>query len=211
MNNTVEKILRLAVLGSTRGTDLQALLDAQTAGTLAPAEIVVVVSNKPKSYILERARQAGVAVVAIPSKGRSQSEFEQEMLTVLQQHQVDYILLIGFMKVLSADFVAKYPMKILNIHPSLLPKYAGGMNLDVHAEVLKNHETETGCTLHYVTADVDVGPIFAQAKVPVLVNDTPETLKQRVQQAEQELLLKAVQLLADDQLPETSNSDTVAP
>lgn len=210
MNNTTSTMLRIAVLGSTRGTDLQALLDAQATGTLAPAEIVVVISNKPTAGILERARLAGIKTAAVPSRGCSQSDFEQELLSVLQHYHIDYIFLIGFMKVLSVDFIAKYPMKILNIHPSLLPKYAGGMNLDVHAEVLKNHETETGCTLHYVTADVDAGPIFTQAKVAVLANDTPETLKQRVQQAEQRLLLKAIQQLAGGQLPETHDSATVA-
>lgn len=186
--------IRIAVLGSTRGTDLQAILDAQSAGTLHPAKVVLVVSNKPDAYILERAHQANVPTVAIPSKGKTREDFDRELLTVLQDHKIDLVLLIGFMRILSSAIIGQYPQRIMNIHPSLLPKYAGGMNMDVHAEVLKNKETVTGCTLHYVTSTVDEGPIVLQKEVPVLPDDTPETLKTRVQQAEQEVLLQGIQL-----------------
>lgn len=190
------KPLRIAVLGSTRGTDLQAILDAQQAGTLTPAQVVLVISNKPKAYILERARSAHIDTVVIPSKGKTREEFDQELLNELKSHDIDLIILIGFMRILSSAIIDRYPQRIMNIHPSLLPKYAGGMNMDVHAEVLKNKETVTGCTLHYVTTTVDEGPIILQKEVPVLPTDTPETLKERVQRAEQQALLEGIRLFS---------------
>lgn len=186
--------INIAVLGSTRGTDLQAILDAQLVGTLQPAQVVLVVSNKSDAYILERAHQANVPTVVIPSKGKNREDFDRELLQVLQNHNIDLVLLIGFMRILSSAIIDQYPQRIMNIHPSLLPKYAGGMNMDVHAEVLKNKETVTGCTLHYVTSTVDEGPIILQKEVPVLPDDTPETLKARVQQAEQQALLEGIKL-----------------
>ncbi len=186
-------MIRIAVLGSTKGTDLQALIDAQLAGELLGAEIAVVISNKPNAYILERAQQAGIETVVIPSKGKKREEFDQEILAALQDRNIDLIILIGFMRILSNVVVQEFPNRIMNIHPSLLPKYSGGMNMDVHAEVLKSGDTETGCTLHYVTTTVDEGPIILQETVPVVEGDTPETLKDRVQQAEQVALLKGIQ------------------
>lgn len=187
-------MLRIAILGSTRGTDIQVLLNAQANHTLGSAEIVLVVSNKAEAGILDKARLAGIEAAYIEAVTRE--DFEQQLLHLLQRRKVNFILLIGFMRILSDQFVKQYDHKILNIHPSLLPKYAGGMNTDVHAAVLKNKDTVTGCTLHYVTDQVDGGPIYAQAEVPVLPDDTPDTLKLRVQAAEQELLLRAVQELA---------------
>ncbi|EKD78788.1 MAG: hypothetical protein ACD_41C00264G0002 [uncultured bacterium] len=185
---------RIAVLGSTRGTDLQALLDAQAAQQLGSAEIVLVVSNKAEAGILDKARVAGVEAVYLEATSRE--DFEHQLLAMLQRRKIDLILLIGFMRILSDEFVKQYDHKILNIHPSLLPKYAGGMNTNVHAAVLKNKETVTGCTLHYVTDQVDGGPIYGQEEVSVLPNDTPDTLRVRVQAAEQTLLLRAIRELA---------------
>ncbi|MFA6474946.1 MAG: phosphoribosylglycinamide formyltransferase [Patescibacteria group bacterium] len=176
-------MLNIAVLGSTQGADLQALLDAKV-------NIVVVLSNKPLAGILDKARQAGVEALSF------EDNFEEQALVVLKRRQVDLILLIGFMKILSPNFIKQFEHKILNIHPSLLPKYAGGMNMNIHAEVLKNKDAVTGCTLHYVTTEVDAGPIYGQEAVPVLPDDTPETLKARVQQAEQKLLLRAINELS---------------
>jgi len=189
-------MLNIAVLGSTRGTDLQALLDAQQANTLGAAKICLIISNRPDAPILQRAQAAGVEAVCIDSKGTSQADFEEQVILLLKRREINLIILIGFMKILSADFVKQYDHKILNIHPSLLPKYAGGMNMNVHEEVLKNKDTVTGCTLHYVTAAVDEGPIIQQKEVPVLPDDTVDTLKQRVQQAEQEVLVETVRNLA---------------
>lgn len=188
-------MLNIAVLGSTRGTDLQALLDAQARGQLPNAKISLVISNRADAFILERAAAAGIEAHCIESNGKSRADFETALLTLLKRREINFILLIGFMKVLSADFVQQWSNRILNIHPSLLPKYAGGMNENVHAAVLQNKETVTGCTLHYVTADVDAGPILLQREVPVLPNDTAETLKARVQAAEQAVLLQGIQQL----------------
>ncbi len=187
-------MLKIAVLGSTNGTDLQALLDAQVAQQLGDTEIVLVVSNKPAAGILDKASRVGVEAVCIEATSRE--DFEHQLLNMLQRRKVDLILLIGFMRILSNEFVKQYDHKILNIHPSLLPKYAGGMNLDVHAEVLKHGDTVTGCTLHYVTEQLDGGPIYGLEEVAVLPGDTPQTLKIRVQAAEQKLLLRAVRELA---------------
>lgn len=186
--------MRVAVLGSTRGTDLQALLDAQAAHNLGNAEIVLVASNKAEAGILDKARVAGIEAVYI--EGANREDFEQQLSAILQRRKIDLIVLIGFMRILSDEFVKHYDHKILNIHPSLLPKYAGGMNTDVHAAVLKNHETVTGCTLHYVTEQVDGGPIYSQEEVPVLPDDTPNTLRVRVQAAEQKLLVRAIRELS---------------
>ena len=191
MNSTP---VNIAVLGSTRGTDLQAILDAQLAGKLEGAEVKLVVSNNAEAYILERAEQAAVPTAVIPSKGKTRQQFDDELLELLKQHYIDLIILIGFMRILGANFVEHYPNRIMNIHPSLLPKYSGGMNMDVHAEVLKNRDTVSGCTLHYVTPQVDEGPIIVQEEVPVLPDDTPESLKQRVQTAEQVALLKGIDI-----------------
>ena len=192
-------MLKIAVLGSTRGTDLQPLLDAQIAKTLGDAEIVLVISNDPTAEILNKARMAGVEQHAFDTKQLSREDFEDQVLTLLKRRNIDLILLIGFMRILSDKFVKEYDHKILNIHPSLLPKYAGGMNNNVHEQVLQNKDKVTGCTLHYVTATVDAGPVYAQQHVPVAPDDTVDTLKTKVQKAEQELLLQAVRELADKQ------------
>lgn len=191
-------MLKIAVLGSTRGTDLQPLLDAQVAKNLGNAEIVLVVSNNPAAEILNKAQMAGVENHAFDGKALSREDFETQVLTLLKRRKVDLVLLIGFMRILSDNFVKEFDHKILNIHPSLLPKYAGGMNNSVHEEVLKNKDLVTGCTLHYVTANVDEGPIYAQKEVVVASDDTVETLKAKVQAAEQELLLQAVRDLANE-------------
>lgn len=188
MNNT----LRIAVLGSTRGTDLQPLLKAQQTGTLQPAEIVVVVSDLADAYILERAKSFNIPTVVLPGKGKTRVDYGKELVAVLQDYNIDLVVLIGFMRILSAEVVQAFPQRIINIHPSLLPKYAGGKDLNVHEEVLKNGDTVTGCTLHYVTEDVDEGEIIMQQEVPVLPNDTVDSLKERVQQVEQQVLLQVI-------------------
>lgn len=190
-------MLRIAVLGSTRGTDLDALLVAQREKKLHNAEIALVVSNRPDAYIIKRARRAGIEALCIESDGGvGREKFEQKLVATLEQRKINFIVLIGFMKILSPVFLAHYPNRIINIHPSLLPKYAGGMDRNIHAEVLKNRDAVTGCTLHYVTEKVDRGPIILQREVPVLPNDTPETLKVRVQHAEQEVLLEGINKIA---------------
>ena len=189
-------MIRLGVLGSTKGTDLQAILDAIQNHVL-DAEVVVVVSNRKKSFILERARNCKIPDVFVSQKGKTRDEFDREITTILLQHGADLILLIGFMRILSAEFCQKWQDRILNVHPSLLPKYAGGMDTSVHEEVLRNGDVETGCTIHFVTEEVDAGPILIQKKCTETGIDTVESLKTKVQQLEGEAFIEAIKMIAN--------------
>ncbi|MEA1880957.1 MAG: phosphoribosylglycinamide formyltransferase [Candidatus Marinimicrobia bacterium] len=187
--------IKLGVLGSTNGTDLQAILDAITSNEL-DAEVSVVLSNRKNAYILERAENHNVLAVFVSHKGKSREEFDGEMTSILNKHNVDLVLLIGFMRILSAEFCHEWRDKLLNVHPSLLPKYAGGMDTNVHAEVLKNGDAETGCTIHFVTEDVDEGPILIQKKCTVADEDTVDTLKEKVQKLEGEAFVESIKLIS---------------
>ena len=190
-------MIKLGVLGSTKGTDLQAVLDAVNNGLL-DAKVSVVVSNQESAYILERAKNHGVPTFFIPHKGKAREEFDREMTTVLQNYGVELVLLIGFMRILSVEFCQEWRDRILNVHPSLLPKYAGGMDTNVHAEVIKNDDAETGCTIHFVTEEVDAGPILSQKKCTVTPEDTVESLKTKVQALEGEAFIEAIKLIQTD-------------
>ncbi|MCW8408933.1 phosphoribosylglycinamide formyltransferase [Legionella sp. PATHC035] len=191
-------MIRIAVLGSTRGTNLNAVVAAIKQQRL-PATIEVVLSNKADALILEKAAHFGIKSLFVDPQGLSRSEFDNFLSETLKQHHIDLIVLIGYMRILSAEFVMNWDNKIINIHPSLLPAYAGLMNLDVHQAVLDAGEIETGCTVHYVTEQVDAGPIILQKKCPVLAGDTPERLKTRVQELEGEALIEAIQLIASNE------------
>ena len=190
-------MIKLGVLGSTKGTDLQAVLDAVNNGLLN-AKVSVVVSNQESAYILERAKNHGVPTFFIPHKEKAREEFDREMTTVLQNYGVELVLLIGFMRILSVEFCQEWRDRILNVHPSLLPKYAGGMDTNVHAEVIKNGDAETGCTIHFVTEEVDAGPILSQKKCTVTPEDTVESLKTKVQALEGEAFIEAIKLIQTD-------------
>ena len=188
-------MIKLGVIGSTNGTDLQAVLDAVVLGELN-AEVSVVLSNQKNAYILERAENHNVPAVFVSHKGKTRKEFDAEMTGVLKEYGVDLILLVGFMRILSAGFCREWENKLLNVHPSLLPKYAGGMDTNVHKEVLKNGDTQTGCTIHFVTDEVDGGPILVQKKCNVESDDTAETLKIKVQQLEGEAFIEVINLIS---------------
>ena len=190
-------MIKLGVIGSTKGTDLQVILDAIGSGELN-AEVSVVLSNQKNAYILERAENHNVPAVFIPHKGKYREEFDAKITAVLQEHGVDLVLLIGFMRILSAEFCGGWQNRLLNVHPSLLPKYAGGMDTNIHEEVLKNGETETGCTIHFVTDKVDRGPILIQKECNVEPHDTVETLKTKVQKLEGEAFIEAIQLIQNN-------------
>ena len=192
--SSVAKKIKLGVIGSTNGTDLQTILDAIATGEL-DAEVSVVLSNRKKAYILERAENHHIPAVWIPHKEKSRKEFDAEMTSVLKNYKVDLVLLIGFMRILSPEFCHKWRDKLLNVHPSLLPKYSGRMDTNIHEEVLKNGETETGCTIHFVTDDVDSGPILIQKKCNIDSNDTVETLKTKVQKLEGKAFIEAIKLI----------------
>ena len=188
-------MIKLGVIGSTNGTDLQAVLDAVGSGELN-AEVSVVLSNQKNAYILERAENHNVPAVFVSHKGKTREEFDAEMTGVLKEYGVDLVLLVGFMRILSAGFCHEWQNKLLNVHPSLLPKYAGGMDTNVHKEVLKNGDTQTGCTIHFVTDEVDGGPILVQKKCNVESDDTAETLKIKVQQLEGEAFIEVINLIS---------------
>ena len=190
-------MIKLGVIGSTNGTDLQVILDAIGSGELN-AEVSVVLSNQKNAYILERAENHNVPAVFIPHKGKYREEFDAKITAVLQEHGVNLVLLIGFMRILSAEFCRRWQDRLLNVHPSLLPKYAGGMDTNIHEEVLKNGETETGCTIHFVTDKVDRGPILIQKECNVEPHDTVETLKTKVQKLEGEAFIEAIQLIQNN-------------
>ena len=189
-------MIRLGVLGSTKGTDLQAILDAIHNDVL-DAEVVVVVSNRKNSYILERAEKHNISNIFVTHKGKTRGEFDREITTTLLQHNADLVLLVGFMRILSTEFCRKWQDRILNVHPSLLPKYAGGVDTNVHEEVLRNGDMETGCTIHFVTEEVDAGPILIQKKCAVTRADTVASLKTKVQQLEGVAFIEAIEMIAN--------------
>ena len=190
-------MIKLAVLGSTNGTDLQTILDSIASGELV-GEISVVLSNRKNAYILERAKNHNVPAFFLSHKEKSREEFDAEMTAILKEHAVDLVLLIGFMRILSTKFCQEWRNKLLNVHPSLLPKYAGGMDTNVHADVLKNGDAETGCTIHFVTDEVDRGPILIQKKCNIEPNETVDTLKTKVQQLEGIAFIEAIQLIQNN-------------
>lgn len=203
------KKIKLAVLGSTKGTDLQAIIDA-TENKKLEAEIVLVASNKQDAFILERAKKHGIETLFLDKKNFStRGEFDKALAKEIENRQADLILLIGYMRILSEDFCKKFKWKILNIHPSLLPTFTGGMDIDVHSKVKEMGLRETGCTLHFVTENVDEGPIVMQKKVPVYPNDSIEQIKQKVQKAEQDVLLKAIKLFSENKISVKDNKVTI--
>lgn len=183
--------VRVGVLGSTRGTALQGVLDSIDHGSLDVA-IPLVISNKETAVILERARRYRISAEFVSSVGLSRVEFDQKVSKMFRDHQVELILLIGYMRIVSAEFVNAWHGRLLNVHPSLLPAFAGLMNNDVHEAVLRSGVSETGCTIHQVTEEVDAGPIVLQKRCPVLPSDTVETLKERVQTLEQEAFVEVL-------------------
>src|SRR5579872_2363610 len=185
------QMISLGIMGSTRGTDMQAIIDAIQQKTLA-ATIKIVVSNKKDAYILERARQNHLKALFVDPKGLTRETYDQTISDIMRACNVELIVLIGYMRILSAAFVNDWKNKIINAHPSLLPDFAGGMDSDVHAKVLNSNAKETGCTVHIVTENVDAGPILVQKKCKIFENDTVETLKKRVQLLEGESLVEAI-------------------
>ena len=186
--------VKLAVLGSTKGTDMQAIIDAIEKGEL-DARIVAVISSVPGAFIVERAKKHGLEAFEFNYKDYpSREEFDKKIIEVLKEKEADLVLLIGYNRILSDHFCREYRHKIMNIHPSLLPAFAGGFDKNVHEEVLKAGVKVSGCTLHFVTEDVDGGPIIMQQAVEIVEGETPDTLKDKDQAAEQEVFLKAIKL-----------------
>lgn len=193
---------KIAVLVSGGGTNLQALLDAQQSGLLTDGEIVLVIASNAKAYALTRAAQAGVpAVVCSRKELGSQAAFETAIAQALADHEVELIVLAGFMSILSEDFTSRWPRRILNVHPSLIPSFCGKgyYGLKVHEAALAYGVKVTGATVHFVNEVPDGGEILLQKAVEVLPGDTPEVLQRRVmEQAEWILLPQATQMISEE-------------
>ena len=205
------RLVRLGVLVSGRGSNLQAIIDAIEAGTLS-AEVAVVLSNKQAAGVLERARKHSAPAVWLDPKpfvGRpdSREAYDRAVLEVLQKHEVDLVLLAGYMKIVTAVLVTAYENRMMNIHPSLLPSFPG---LDVQKKAIDHGCKIAGCTVHFVTEGVDEGPIIIQAAVPILAGDTPDALAARILEQEHQVYPRAIQLYAEGKLRVEGRRVTVA-
>jgi len=197
---------KVAVLVSGSGTNLQALLDAQQAGHL-PVSFSVVLSNKADAYALERARAAGIPTLVVEHKEfPSREAFDQAMIDALAPYAIDTLVLAGFMRILTPVFVRQFKGRLLNVHPSLLPLYRG---LNTHQRALDNKDKIHGCSIHFVSDELDGGPLIAQAQVPVLATDSADSLAQRVHQSEHLLYPKVLLWRAKEQLTLTDKGVTL--
>ena len=204
--------IRIAVLVSGGGTNLQALIDAQANGSLQSGEIALVVSNKPGAYALERAKRASIETLTLTRTDcGSQEGFETALMEALDSRKIGLIVLAGFMSILSASFTGHYENRMINIHPSLIPSFCGKgyYGLHVHEKVLQRGAKVTGATVHFVDEDLDHGPILLQKAVEVREGDTPEVLQRRVmEEAEWILLPRAISLIAQDRVTIDDNRIT---
>ena len=193
---------KIAVLVSGGGTNLQALIDAQKSNIIKSGEIVLVVSNNPNAYAITRASLAGIPSVVVSKKEQgTQEAFEEKLIGVLEENGIELIILAGFMSILSESFTSRYPKRIINVHPSLIPSFCGKgfYGLRVHEEALKKGVKVTGATVHYVNEIPDGGEIILQRSVSVKRNETPESLQQKVmRQAEWKILPKAAELVSNE-------------
>lgn len=189
--------MKVGVLVSGRGTNLQALLDAQAQGALGAATIAVVISNQPDAPALARAAAAGVPAEVIPHRGRSREAFETAVLDALGARHVEAVVLAGFMRLLTPHFLARFPLRVINTHPSLLPAFPGA---DAPAQAIAHAVKLSGVTIHFVDASLDGGPIIAQAAVAVEPGDDAAALHHRIQREEHRLLPEVVRRLAAGEL-----------
>lgn len=192
-------MIKLGVLGSGKGSNLQAIIDAIEQGRLA-AKIEIVLSDVNNSFILKRAQKHGIAAQFIhpgPFKTKLDPETEKKYVNCLKEHNVDLICLAGFMRVLKEHFLSSFKMKIINIHPSLLPAFPG---LESWKQALDYGVKVSGCTVHYVESGVDTGPIIVQKQIPVLDDDTYESLHERIQVEEHKAYPEAIALIANGKI-----------
>ncbi|MCG8419561.1 MAG: phosphoribosylglycinamide formyltransferase [Proteobacteria bacterium] len=190
--------MRFAVLVSGHGSNLFALLEAEARGALAPAEIAVVLSNRPDAPALDRAQKFAKPTVIVDHRDYAgRDDFEAAMLAALDPYRVEAVVLAGFMRILETRFVSAFPNRIINTHPALLPSFPG---LDAPAQAIEYGVKQSGCSVHFVDLGVDTGPIIAQVAVPVLDDDDAGSLHERIKAREHELLPEVVQLLAAGRL-----------
>lgn len=195
--------LRLGVLVSGSGTNLQSILDACAQGRL-DADLRLVVSNRPEAYALERAAQAGVQTLVLDHrKFPSREAFDTELVSALRSAGVEWVALAGFMRLLTPVFLDAFPRRIINIHPSLLPAFPG---VDSQRQAFDYGVKVTGCTVHFVDGGVDTGPIIAQRAVPVLADDDAASLRARILEQEHALFVEVLQALSEDRIRTTTTS-----
>ncbi len=185
--------MRIGVLVSGSGTNLQALLDAEASGALA-GHVVVVISNKPAVGALDRAAKRNVPTAVISHRDHaSREDFDRALVAALRAHAVELVVLAGFMRIVTPAFLDAFPQRVVNVHPALLPSFPG---VDAQAQALAYGARVSGCTVHFVDAGVDTGPIIAQSPVPVLDDDTVDTLKARILREEHRTLVASVNAVA---------------
>ena len=185
---------RIGVLLSGRGSNFEALADSIPAGRIPNAEIAIVISNRDGAPGIEKAQQRRIPSKVIPSKGLEREVYDRQVVAVLQGHQVDLICLAGYMRLLSPYFVAAFPQRILNIHPSLLPSFPG---LESQRQALEYGVKFAGCTVHFVDENLDAGPIVLQSAIPVRDNDTEATLSERILAEEHRIYSEAVKIVLE--------------
>ena len=187
--------MKIGILISGRGSNMAALIDGVGSGEIPDSTISIVISDKPDAAGLLKAREAGVETLVVERKGRSRAEHDAEIASELQRREVELICLAGYMRLLSPDFVASFPDRIINIHPSLLPAFPG---LDAQRQAFEAGVSVTGCTVHFVDEHLDNGPSILQKEVPVLPTDTVETLSARILEQEHRAYVEAVGLIATE-------------
>lgn len=187
---------RIAVLLSGRGSNFEALADSVAAGHIPKAEISLVLSNREGAPGIEKARQRGLKTCALPSKGLEREAYDRQVVAILRQHHVDLVCLAGYMRLLSPYFIAAFPYRILNIHPSLLPSFPG---LESQRQALEYGVKFAGCSVHFVDENLDAGPIILQAVVPVRDDDTEASLSERILREEHRIYSEAVRLVLEGQ------------
>lgn len=191
------RIVKLGVLVSGNGTNLQAIIDRIDAGTL-PASVACVISNKSEAYALERARKHGIPALCLPYRGfASREAYDAELVKMLSEQEVQLVILAGFMRILTPIIIDAFPDRIMNIHPALLPAFPG---LDAQKQALDYGVKVSGCTVHFVDAGCDTGPIIMQAVVPVEEGDTEDSLSQRIHNEEHRIYPEAIRLYAEERL-----------
>jgi phosphoribosylglycinamide formyltransferase-1 len=185
---------RIGVLLSGRGSNFEALADSIASCRIPNAEIAIVISNRDGAPGIEKARARGIEAHVIPSKGLEREEYDKLVVAALREKKVDLVCLAGYMRLLSAHFVAAFPNRILNIHPSLLPAFPG---LESQRQALEHGAKFSGCTVHFVDENLDAGPIVLQACVPIEDRDTPETLAERILREEHRIYSEAVRIVLE--------------
>jgi phosphoribosylglycinamide formyltransferase-1 len=186
-------MIRIGILISGRGSNMLALADAVREGRVPETEIAIVVSDQPGATGLAHAQSQNLPTAVVERRGRSRDEHDRELVAVLQEHQVDFVCLAGYMRLLSQHFLSAYRNRILNIHPSLLPAFPG---LDAQKQALEHGVRFSGCTVHFVDETLDGGPIITQRVVPLLDDDTEETLSARILEEEHKLYSEALAIVA---------------